>query len=85
MTVCLLKKKRKKDNLNEKIKITSNQEPTNDDSNIIKANYKKILRKFPLKQEWPRARDSSYFHIFTCRRVGIKPLEKPKIPIKSNR
>ena len=42
MTVCLLKKKGKKDYLNEKIIITSNQEPTNDDSNIIKANYKKL-------------------------------------------
>ena len=38
----LLKKKGKKDYLNEKIIITSNQEPPNDDSNIIKANYKKL-------------------------------------------
>ena len=45
MTVCLLKKKDKKDNLDKNIIITSNQEPTNDDSNIIKANYKKILMK----------------------------------------
>ena len=42
VTVCLLKKKGKKDYLNKNIIITSNQEPTNDDSNIIKANYKKF-------------------------------------------
>ena len=35
VTVCLLKKIGKKDEISEKIIITSKQEPTNDDSNII--------------------------------------------------
>ena len=37
-----LKRIGKKDEINEKIIITGNQEPTNDDSNIITANYKNL-------------------------------------------
>jgi len=78
VTACLIKKKGKKDYLNKNIIITSNQEPTNDDSNIIKANYKnsnEILTSSSYVESL------SYMRPFLSKGGGLKVLNNLKLQI----